>query len=64
MGEQLFALAAAAKLAGVDPEAELRPAARRFADTVRAAEKSAGAAGQDPHSLGGEAWQRHWPAGH
>ncbi len=39
VGEQLFAVAAAAKLAGIDPEAELRTAARRFADAVRAAER-------------------------
>ena len=41
VGEQLFAAAAAAKLAGIDPEAELRAAARRFADEVRAAERAA-----------------------
>jgi XTP/dITP diphosphohydrolase len=58
IGEQLFALAAAAKLAGVDPEAELRSASRRFADTVRAAEQAAGAAGAP---LDAEAWTRHWP---
>ena len=61
VGEHLFALAAAAKLAGVDPEAELRGAARRFADTVRAAERAATAAGEDPHALDAEAWTRHWP---
>ncbi len=60
VGEQLFALAAAAKLAGVDPEAELRTAARRFAGAVRAAEGSARAAGEDPHSLDDGAWIRHW----
>ncbi len=47
VGEQLFAAAAAAKLAGIDPEAELRTAARRFADSVRAAERSAAAVGVD-----------------
>ena len=51
VGEQLFALAAAAKLAGVDPEAELRAAALRFADDVRAAEQAAAADGADPHAL-------------
>ena len=60
VGEQLFALAAAAKLAGVDPEAELRGAARRFADAVRAAERSAQDAGEDPHALDAAAWTRHW----
>jgi XTP/dITP diphosphohydrolase len=62
VGERLFALAAAARLAGIDPEAELRGAARRFADAVRAAERSAAAAGADPHALDAEAWRRHWPA--
>ncbi len=61
VGEQLFAAAAAAKLAGIDPEAELRTAARRFAAAVRAAEQSAAAAGLDPHRLDAEAWAKHWP---
>jgi XTP/dITP diphosphohydrolase len=61
VGEQLFALAAAAKLAGIDPEAELRGAARRFADAVRAAEKAAVADGADPHALDAEGWRSHWP---
>jgi XTP/dITP diphosphohydrolase len=61
VGEQLFALAARAKLAGVDPEAELRAAARRFAEDVRAAERAAAADGSDPHGLDAQAWQRHWP---
>jgi XTP/dITP diphosphohydrolase len=62
VGEQLFALAAAARLAGIDPEAELRGAARRFADRVRAAEKAAVAEGADPHRLDAEGWRSHWPA--
>jgi uncharacterized protein YabN with tetrapyrrole methylase and pyrophosphatase domain len=61
VGERLFALAAAARLAGIDPEAELRGAARRFADAVRAAEKAAAAAGADPHALDAAAWRAHWP---
>ncbi len=61
VGERLFALAAAAKLAGIDPEAELRGAARRFADTVRAAEKAASATGADPHALDADDWRAHWP---
>ncbi|GEL20280.1 MazG family protein [Pseudonocardia asaccharolytica] len=61
VGEELFALAARAKLAGLDPEAELRAAARRFAETVRAAETAARADGLDPHTLGGESWRRYWP---
>jgi XTP/dITP diphosphohydrolase len=61
VGEQLFALAAEAKLAGVDPEAELRTAARRFADQVRSAEQAAVAAGADPHTLDAAGWRRYWP---
>jgi XTP/dITP diphosphohydrolase len=61
VGEQLFAAAATAKLAGIDPEAELRAAARRFAGDVRAAEQAAAQAGADAHSLDPAAWKRHWP---
>jgi XTP/dITP diphosphohydrolase len=61
VGEQLFGLAARAKLAGVDPEAELRTAARRFAEAVRAAERAAAEDGLDPHALDAEAWKRYWP---
>ena len=61
VGEQLFALAARAKLAGVDPEAELRTTARRFEADVRAAEDAARAAGLDPHALGEQDWLRFWP---
>ncbi len=62
VGDQLFALAAKAKLAGVDPEAELRAAALRFAAAVRATERAATAEGADPHALDPPAWSRHWPA--
>lgn len=61
-GEQLFGMAARAKLAGEDPEAALRTAARRFAEDVRAAERSARAAGLDPTALTPEAWRAQWPA--
>jgi len=61
VGEQLFAAAAAAKLAGIDPEAELRAAARRFVEAVRTAERKAAADGEDPHALDAAAWRRHWP---
>jgi XTP/dITP diphosphohydrolase len=60
-GERLFAEAARVKLAGDDPEAALRTAARRFADDVRAAERSARAAGLDPHALDADGWRAHWP---
>jgi XTP/dITP diphosphohydrolase len=41
IGEALMALVASARAAGLDPELELRTAARRFADSVRKQEKSA-----------------------
>ncbi|MGI5126082.1 MazG family protein [Pseudonocardia sp. CA-107938] len=62
VGERLFAVAAAAKLAGIDPEAELRTAARRFDAQVRAAEDAARADGHDPRTLDADAWKRYWPA--
>ncbi|HJT04141.1 MAG TPA: MazG family protein [Pseudonocardiaceae bacterium] len=60
-GASLFALSAAAKLAGEDPEAALRCAARRFADDVRTAERSARAAGLDTAQLTACQWREHWP---
>jgi XTP/dITP diphosphohydrolase len=59
-GGSLFALSAAAKLAGEDPEAALRRVARRFAEDVRAAERSARAAGLDAHALTPQQWREHW----
>ena len=61
VGGALFALAAAAKLAGVDPEGELRAAALAFAADVRAAEDAARAAGLDPGSLDADSWRTAWP---
>jgi XTP/dITP diphosphohydrolase len=60
-GASLFALSAAAKLAGEDPEAALRCVARRFADDVRTAERSARAAGLDSDRLSAHQWREHWP---
>ena len=40
LGEELFALAARARAAGLDPELELRAAARRYRDRVHAWERS------------------------
>ncbi|MGH3906757.1 MAG: MazG family protein [Pseudonocardiaceae bacterium] len=60
-GVALFALAGAAKLAGEDPEAAVRTVTRRFADDVRAAERSARAAGLDPGELTAAQWREHWP---
>jgi XTP/dITP diphosphohydrolase len=42
VGDELMALVAGARAAGVDPELELRAAARRFADSVREREQAAG----------------------
>ena len=60
-GARLFDLAALAKLAGTDPEGELRGVARTFAEAVRTAEKSARAAGADPTRMTAADWRRHWP---
>ncbi len=60
-GTSLFALSAAAKLAGDDPEAALRCVARGFADDVRTAERSARAAGLDTARLTAHQWRAHWP---
>jgi XTP/dITP diphosphohydrolase len=60
-GSRLFELAALAKLAGADPEGELRATGRRFAEDVRAAERAARVAGVDPASLDNEGWRRFWP---
>jgi XTP/dITP diphosphohydrolase len=57
-GEVLFAVAALAKLAGEDPEADLRAVAKRFAAAVRAAEAAARAAGLDPAALDAPTWRR------
>jgi len=61
VGERLFALAAAARLAGIDPEAELRGAARRFAGAVRGAEEAAKSDGVDPHAMDSATWRTYWP---
>ncbi|MGW0520618.1 MazG family protein [Crossiella sp. NPDC003009] len=60
-GSGLFALAAKAKLAGADPESELRAVARGFAVTLRAAEAAARTAGVDPATLDAAGWHRFWP---
>ncbi|HET9118419.1 MAG TPA: MazG family protein [Pseudonocardiaceae bacterium] len=61
-GALLFAVSAAAKRAGEDPEAALRSAALRFAADVRTAERSARAAGLDPDRLTTQQWREYWPA--
>jgi XTP/dITP diphosphohydrolase len=59
-GTTLFVVAALAKLAGEDPETELRAVARTFAANVRAAEAAARIEGIT--TLDTEAWRRFWPA--
>lgn len=58
-GARLFAIAAATRHAGGDPEADLRATARAFAARVRAAEAAARAAGIT--DLTGSDWRAHWP---
>jgi XTP/dITP diphosphohydrolase len=60
-GATLFGVAAVARLAGEDPEGELRTVARRFGEDVRAAETAAKQAGVDPSAMTAEDWRRHWP---
>jgi XTP/dITP diphosphohydrolase len=60
-GDALFALAAAIKLTGADPEGELRAAGRRFAADLRTAERQAREAGVDPLAMDADAWRRFWP---
>jgi len=59
-GTTLFAVTALSKLAGEDPETELRQVSRRFAANVREAEAKARAEGLD--SLGAEDWRRFLPS--
>jgi XTP/dITP diphosphohydrolase len=48
IGDALMDLVARARAAGIDPELELRAAARRFADAVRERERAGSAKGQLP----------------
>jgi XTP/dITP diphosphohydrolase len=59
-GTTLFAVTALAKLAGEDPETELRQVCRRFAANVREAEAKARAEGVE--SPAAEDWRRFWPS--
>ncbi|TWP48730.1 MazG family protein [Lentzea tibetensis] len=59
-GTTLFAVTALAKLAGEDPETELRAVCRRFAANVRDAESKARAEGLD--ILTPADWRRFWPS--
>ena len=57
LGAELFALVAQARAAGLDPELELRAAARRFGDRVRAGE----AGPRTPPAPGRVAAPTAWP---
>jgi len=59
-GAELFAQAAAAMRAGLEPEGELRAAAKQFASAVRATEAAARADGADPVTMGPDGWRRYW----
>ncbi len=59
-GTTLFAVTALAKLAGEDPETELRQVCRQFAANVREAEAKARAEGME--SLAAEDWRRFLPS--
>lgn len=59
-GTTLFAVTALAKLAGEDPETELRQVCRQFAGNVREAEAKARAEGRE--SLAAEDWRRFLPS--
>jgi XTP/dITP diphosphohydrolase len=48
VGDELFRLAVKASAAGIDPELELRSAARRYADLLRSWEQSDAAQASDP----------------
>ncbi|WP_344684723.1 MazG family protein, partial [Saccharopolyspora taberi] len=63
VGEVLFAAAARARLAGADPEDELRAVALAFAGQVRAAEAKAREAGLEPAELSAEQWRGCWTSG-
>ncbi|MEV6231161.1 MazG family protein [Saccharopolyspora shandongensis] len=57
-GEALFGIAAQAKLAGRDPEDELRAVALAFAERIRAAERRARESGREPAELSAADWRR------
>ncbi|WP_346138556.1 MazG family protein [Saccharopolyspora erythraea] len=59
-GELLFSVAARARLAGADPEDELRAVALAFAGQVRAAESKARESGREPAELSGPEWLDFW----
>ncbi len=59
-GDRMFRIAADSRLAGDDPEDQLRAVARRFERAVRATETRARRAGHDTSALTPELWRKHW----
>jgi XTP/dITP diphosphohydrolase len=62
VGDLLFAVVALAGANGVEPEAALRRAARRFRARFVAARAAAEADGHDPATLDLETWRQYWKA--
>ncbi|MGH3437284.1 MAG: MazG family protein [Sciscionella sp.] len=59
--DAVFAEIAGRKLAGADPEGELRAVCRGFADDLRTAELAARDAGMDPTTMDEHAWRKFLP---
>ncbi len=60
--EKIFSIAATARLQGEeDVEADVRAVARKFAEDVRTAERTARDTGINPASMTPEDWHRFWP---
>jgi XTP/dITP diphosphohydrolase len=59
---RIFTMAASARLAGEDPEGDVRAVSRKFAEDVRTAERAARDAGVDPVAMAAEEWRRFWPS--
>jgi XTP/dITP diphosphohydrolase len=62
VGDLLFAVVALAGAKGVEPEAALRRAARRFRARFVAARAAAEADGHEPATLDLETWRQYWKA--
>ncbi|MEX2291342.1 MAG: MazG family protein [Mycobacteriales bacterium] len=58
LGDQLWALVARCREAGLEPEAELRAVARGFRDRLAAVEASVRAEGREPADLSASEWER------
>jgi len=60
LGGELWELVRRCAEAGVDPEVELRTVARRYRDSLAAAERAARTDGVDPAQLTPQDWQQRW----